>query len=152
MKLVSYMHTYAAAAKSLQSCPTLCDPIDSRTLGSSVPGFSRQEYRSGMPFPSPVYAYIPSSLGSPPSSPIPPLWVITDHWAELPVLYSRLAITACFTNGTWQCIYTDPHLPMCPTVPFPVCAHMSILYVSITIPALQIGSPVLFIQIPCCCC
>ena len=28
----------AAAAKSLQSCPTLCDPIDSTPLGSSVPG------------------------------------------------------------------------------------------------------------------
>ena len=27
-----------AAAKSLQSCPTLCDPIDSSPLGSSVPG------------------------------------------------------------------------------------------------------------------
>ena len=28
----------AAAAKSLQSCPTLCDPIDSSPLGSHVPG------------------------------------------------------------------------------------------------------------------
>ena len=28
----------AAAAKSLQSCPTLCDPIDGNPLGSSVPG------------------------------------------------------------------------------------------------------------------
>ena len=28
----------AAAAKSLQSCPTLCDPIDSSPTGSSVPG------------------------------------------------------------------------------------------------------------------
>ena len=28
----------AAAAKSLQSCPTLCDPIDDSPLGSSVPG------------------------------------------------------------------------------------------------------------------
>ena len=27
-----------AAAKSLQSCSTLCDPIDSSLLGSSVPG------------------------------------------------------------------------------------------------------------------
>ena len=96
------MHTAAAAAKSLQSCPTLCDPIDSSPLGSSVPGilqvrilewvaislsnawkwkvkakwlsharllatlwtaayqappsmgFSRQEYWSGLPFPSPI--------------------------------------------------------------------------------------------------
>ena len=26
-----------AAAKSLQSCPTLCDPIDGSPLGSPVP-------------------------------------------------------------------------------------------------------------------
>jgi len=30
--------TAAAAAKSRQSCPTLCDPIDSSPTGSSVPG------------------------------------------------------------------------------------------------------------------
>ena len=28
----------AAAAKSLQSCPTLCDPIDGTPPGSPVPG------------------------------------------------------------------------------------------------------------------
>ena len=28
----------AAAAESLQSCPTLCDPRDGSPLGSSVPG------------------------------------------------------------------------------------------------------------------
>ena len=28
----------AAAAKSLQSCPTLCDPIDGSPAGSLVPG------------------------------------------------------------------------------------------------------------------
>ena len=94
-------HLAAAAAKSLQSCPTLCDPIDGSPPGSPVPGilqarilewvaisfssawkwkvkvkslshvwllvtpwtaayqaplpmgFSRQEYWSGLPFPSP---------------------------------------------------------------------------------------------------
>ena len=92
----------AAAAKSLQSCPALCDPIDGSPLGSPIPGilqakilewvtisfsnawkwkvkvkslscvwllatpwtaahqappsmgFSRQEYWSGEPLPSPV--------------------------------------------------------------------------------------------------
>ena len=44
----------AAAAKSLQSCLTLCDSIDGSPLGSSVPG-SRQEYWSGLPFPSPMH-------------------------------------------------------------------------------------------------
>ena len=28
----------AAAAKSLQSCPTLCDPIDGSLSGSPIPG------------------------------------------------------------------------------------------------------------------
>ena len=42
-------------AKSLQLCPTLCNTIDSSLLGSSVPGFSRQEYWSGLPFPSPMH-------------------------------------------------------------------------------------------------
>ena len=93
----------AAAAKSLQSCPTLCDPIDGSPPGSPVPGifqartlewvaisfsnawkwkvkvksfscvwlfttpwtaahqappsirFSRQEYQSGVPPPSPEF-------------------------------------------------------------------------------------------------
>ena len=30
--------TAAAAAKSLQSCPTLCDPIDGSPPGSLIPG------------------------------------------------------------------------------------------------------------------
>ena len=34
----SLWYAAAAAAKSLQSCPTLCDPIDSSPLGSSVSG------------------------------------------------------------------------------------------------------------------
>jgi len=34
----TYIWGTAAAAKSLQLCPTLCDPIDSSPLGSSVPG------------------------------------------------------------------------------------------------------------------
>ena len=32
------MYAAAAAAKSLQSCPTLCDPIDGSPPGSPVPG------------------------------------------------------------------------------------------------------------------
>ena len=96
-----FIHAAADAVKSLQSCPTLCDPIDSSPPGSAVPGilqartlewaaislsnawkwkvkvkslshvwllvipwtaayqaplpmgFSRQEYWSGVPLPSP---------------------------------------------------------------------------------------------------
>ena len=45
----------AAAAKLLQSCPTLCDPIDGSPPGLPSLGFSTQEYRSGLPFPSPLH-------------------------------------------------------------------------------------------------
>ena len=31
-------HFNAADAKSLQSCPTLCDPIDGSPPGSAIPG------------------------------------------------------------------------------------------------------------------
>ena len=30
-----------------QSCPTLCDPMDSSPPGSSIQGFSRQDYWGG---------------------------------------------------------------------------------------------------------
>ena len=99
----AYSSTAAAAAKSLQLCPTLCDPIDGSPPGSPVPGilqartlewvaisfsnavksesevaqscptlatpwtaayqapssmgFSRQEYWSGVPLPSPIFFY-----------------------------------------------------------------------------------------------
>ena len=39
--LETSLHTAAAAAKSLQSCPTLCDPIDGSPPGSPVPGIFR---------------------------------------------------------------------------------------------------------------
>ena len=48
-------HNQAAAAKSLQSCPTLCDPIDGSPSGSPSLGFSRQEHWSGLPFPCPMH-------------------------------------------------------------------------------------------------
>ena len=104
LKTTSFL--LAAAAKLLQSCPTLCDPIDGSPPGSSIPGilqarilewvvisfsnalkwkvkvkslshvqlfttpwtvaykvppsvgFSRQEYWSGLPFPSPVHDWL----------------------------------------------------------------------------------------------
>ena len=46
----------AAAAKSLQSCPTLCNPEMTAHQAPPCLGFSRQEHWSGLPFPSPLYA------------------------------------------------------------------------------------------------
>ena len=44
-----------AAAKSLQSCLTLCDPVDGSHQAPPSLGFSRQEYWSGLPVPSPAW-------------------------------------------------------------------------------------------------
>ena len=44
-----------SAAALLQSCPTLCDPIDGSPPDFPSLGFSRQEHWSGLPFPSPIH-------------------------------------------------------------------------------------------------
>ena len=115
----------AAAAKSLQSCPTLCDPRDGSPPGSPVPGilqartlewvaisfsnawkwkvkvkslsrvrllatpwtaahqaplsmgFSRQEYWSGVPLPSPSISSYTSSIQLTSSSSLPHLLIST---------------------------------------------------------------------------
>ena len=51
-------------AKSLQSCLTLCDPMDVAHQAPLSMGFSRQEYRSGLPCPPP---------GDPPKPEIKPV-------------------------------------------------------------------------------
>ena len=43
----------AAAAKSLQLCPTLCNPTDGSPPGSSVHGIFQARVWNGMPLPSP---------------------------------------------------------------------------------------------------
>ena len=120
----------AAATKLLQSCPTLCDPIDGSPPGSPVPGifqartlewvaisfsnawkwkvkakslsvwllvtpwtaayqappsmgFSRQEYWSGVPLPSP--GYLPNP-GSKPVSPALPSGFFTTESPGKPTL------------------------------------------------------------------
>ena len=50
-----WLRSAAAAAASLQSCPTLCNPIDSKPPPPLSLGFSRQEYQSGLPFTSPMH-------------------------------------------------------------------------------------------------
>ena len=54
MNLLFPYYFAAAAAKSLQLCPTLCDPMDAAYQASLSMGFSRQEHWSGLPFPSPM--------------------------------------------------------------------------------------------------
>ena len=58
-RYVMYWTCYTVTAKSLQSCLTLCNPIDGSPPGSPVPGIlqARILYKlySGLPFPSPMH-------------------------------------------------------------------------------------------------
>ena len=48
----------------------------------------------------------------------------------------------------WSCVCVKPNLPICPTLPFPHCVHMFVLYICLY-PVLQIGSSVsVFFYIP----
>ena len=58
-----------------QSCSTLCDLMDCSLPGSSVHGILRQEYWSGLPFPSPGYLPKP---GIEPKSP-----ALQEDWVGL---------------------------------------------------------------------
>ena len=51
-----------AAAKSLQSCPILFDPIDGSPQVPLSLGFFRQEHWNGLPFPSPMHVCMLSRL------------------------------------------------------------------------------------------
>ena len=50
--LKSVTYSAAAAAKSLQSCPTLATPWTAAYQAPLSTGFSRQKYWSGVPLPS----------------------------------------------------------------------------------------------------
>ena len=143
----AYKVETAAAAKSLQSCPTLCDPIDSSPPGSAIPGilqartleqvaisfsnawkwkvkvkslscvqllatpwtaahqappsmgFSRQEYWSGVPLPSPIKLKRCLQL------------ICSDVTAEytlqkLPYLHKETCAPLCEKNEKWKTTYT----------------------------------------------
>ena len=53
--LIDFCYWSAATAKSHQSCPTLCNPIDCSPPGSHSWDSPRQEHWNGLPFPSPVH-------------------------------------------------------------------------------------------------
>ena len=54
-KKTKYSCHAAAAAKLLQSCPTLCDPIDGSPPGSSVPGILQARTLEWVAISSPMH-------------------------------------------------------------------------------------------------
>ena len=75
---------HAAAAKSLQSCPTLCDPIDGSPPGSSVHGILQARTLE--------WVAMPSSKGSSQPRDQTHIFYISLHWCSLP---SELAGKPC---------------------------------------------------------
>ena len=77
---------------------------------------------------SSMCTYIPSLLDLPHlPHPVPPLWVITEHWARLPCF----PLVICFIHGSDTCqsqSLNPSHLP-CPASPSLPHVHMSILYI-----------------------
>ena len=76
------IYMYAAAAKLLQSCPTLCDPMDSSPPGSSVHGILQERILEWVAISFSNACMGAKSLqscptlcdprdGSPPGSPVP---------------------------------------------------------------------------------
>ena len=72
----------------VQSCLTLCDPMDCSPRASSVHGFSRQRYWSGLPFPSP--GDLPDS-GMEPGSPALAGGFFTV-WATRELTYNKCSV------------------------------------------------------------
>jgi len=78
-----FLNIMRICAKSLESCPTLCGPMDCSPPGSSVHGFSRQKYRSGLPCPPPGDLPDP---GIKPVAPVAPAMLadslLLSHWGS----------------------------------------------------------------------
>ena len=54
LRLYCIVDVAAAAAKSLPSCPTLCDPTDGSPTGSPVPGILQARTLEWVAIPSPM--------------------------------------------------------------------------------------------------
>ena len=90
------------SAHLLQLCLTLFDPIDCSQLGSSVHGFSRQEYWSGLPLPP------PGDLPNPGIKPVSPALQVDSLPLAPPGKPYHILITALLH-------YQNNSPPKCPT-------------------------------------
>ena len=80
-------------AKSLQSCLTLCDPMDCSPPGSLSVKFSRREYWSGLPCPPPGDL---SDPGTEPGSPaLAGRFFTTRVPPGKPLCFSRIILNSC---------------------------------------------------------
>ena len=93
--VLSGLYVWSLAAKSRQSCPILCDPIDGCPQAALSLGCSRQEPWSGLPFPPPAHSCTPSrfsrvQLCATPwtaalQAPLSTGFSRQEHWSGLPL-------------------------------------------------------------------
>ena len=88
------------------------------------------------------YTYVRFLLNLPPTSdPFPPLEVVTKPQFEFPESYSKFPSDIYFTYGSvYASMLLSPFLSPSPSSLPSTCVHKSLLYVCISIAALQIGS------------
>ena len=101
--MAQWLSYISVRAESLQLCPAFCNSMDCKLRGSSIHGFSRQEYWSELPCPLP---------GDFPDSGIEPV-----------SLMSPALVGGFFTTGT-ICIYSS-------SFSFPSCLLQDIEYSSL---------------------
>ena len=91
----------AAAAKSLQSCPTLCDPTGGSPPGSAIPSILQPRTLEWLPFPSPMHeSEVAQSCPtlrnpmdcSPPGSSVHGIFFRQEYWSRLPLSRFRCQI------------------------------------------------------------
>ena len=132
------LHIYIYTAKSLQSYPTLCDPIDSSPPGFYIPRILQAR----------ILEWVAISFSRGSSQLRDQTWVscIVDRcftiWATREVhIYMCVCVCVCVYTHTlthtlslslslWAYILS-PTLPICPTLPFPFCVYMSLLHICI---------------------
>ena len=93
-----------------------------------------------------LYVYTYRLPFEPPShASVPPLQIITGPQTELPLLHTSFPLAICFTHGSvYMSIPISQFIPSCPST----LVYTSVLYICVSLPALQIGASVPLSQIP----
>ena len=87
-----------------------------------------------------TYTYIPLFF-------ISPIQIPTERYAEFLALCSSFSLVICFINSVNSLCMSIPICQLIP-LPFPFGVHRLVIYICVSISALQIGSSVPFFQIP----
>ena len=90
---MGYVSLKESESEVAQSCPTFCDPMDCSLPGSSVHGFPRQKYWSGLPFPFP--GDLPDPGVEPRSPALFPAWasLVTQLVKNLPATWETWVLS-----------------------------------------------------------